>query len=176
VIAPAAEVLARDLAGLAVAENRARDEVTLVIGRERLLDALARARDAGFAVLTDLTAVDRLPAEPRFEVVYLVTNYTTPARVRIKVRLDAKEPVLPSATPVYPGANWLEREVFDMFGIRFDGHPQLTRILMPDDWEGHPLRKDFPLVEEPVHFVGHTPKVPSAIIPTTPRTRPTPSR
>jgi NADH-quinone oxidoreductase subunit C len=171
-----AEALARALAGLAEADERFRDEVTLVVPRERLLEALTQARDAGFAVLTDLTAIDRLPMEPRFEIVYLVTNYTTPARFRLKVRLHADDPVLPSAIPVYPGANWLEREVFDMFGIRFEGHPDLKRILMPDDWEGHPLRKDFPLVEEPVHFVGHVPKVPSAIIPKTPRTPPTPSR
>jgi len=174
VIASAAEALARDLAGLAEAEERFRDEVTLLIPRPRLLDALARAREAGFSVLTDLTAVDRLPQQPRFEVVYLVTNYGAPARLRLKVRVEAEDAVVPSAGPVYPGADWLEREVFDMFGIRFSGHPGLTRILMPDDWEGHPLRKDFPLVEEPVHFVGHTPKVPSAIIPKTRRTPPTP--
>ena len=174
--APAAEALARALAGLAEADERFREEITLLVPRERLLEALAQARDAGFAVLTDLTAIDRLPMEPRFEVVYLVTNYATPARLRFKVRVRTEDPIVPSAIPVYPGANWLEREVFDMFGIRFGGHPDLKRILMPDDWEGHPLRKDFPLVEEPVHFVGHVPKVPSAIIPTTPRTPPTPSR
>ncbi len=173
-IAPAAEALARDLAGLAEAEERFRDEVTLVIPPQRLLDVLARSREAGFAVLTDLTAIDRLPAEPRFEVIYLLTNYTTPARVRFKVRVGVDDPVLPSATPVHPGANWLEREVFDMFGIRFSGHSDLKRILMPDDWEGHPLRKDFPLVEEPVHFIGHTPKMPSEIIPKTSKMPSTP--
>ncbi|HLA25043.1 MAG TPA: NADH-quinone oxidoreductase subunit C [bacterium] len=175
-IAAAAEALARDLAGLAEAEERFRDEVTLIIPRERLLDVLARARDAGFAALTDLTAVDRLPQQPRFEVVYLLTNYAASARVRLKVRVDADDALVPSVESSYPGANWLEREVFDMFGIRFSGHPDLKRILMPDDWEGHPLRKDFPLVEEPVDFTGHTPKVPSAIIPKTPRTPPTPPR
>lgn len=175
-IAPAAEALARSLAGLAEADERFRDEVTLVLPRERLLDALAQARGAGFAVLTDLTAVDRLPEQPRFEVVYLLTSYAEAARVRLKVRVTEDDPVVPSAQPVYPAANWLEREVFDMFGLRFSGHPDLTRILMPDDWEGHPLRKDRPLVEEPVHFIGHVPKVPSAIIPRTRRTPPTPPR
>jgi NADH-quinone oxidoreductase subunit C len=176
VTGPAAEALARSLAGLAEADERFRDEITLVVSRERLLEALGQAREAGFAALTDLTAIDRLPVEPRFEIVYLVTNYTTPARLRFKVRVTADDPVVPSATPVHLSANWLEREVFDMFGIRFAGHPDLRRILMPDDWEGHPLRKDFPLVEEPVHFVGHVPKVPSAIIPKTRRTPPTPPR
>ena len=175
-IAPAAEALARDLAGLVEAEERFRDELTLRVAGGRLLETLTLAREADFRVLTDLTAIDRHPAEPRFEVVYLVTNTMTPARVRLKVSVEARDPVLPSAAPVYPGANWLEREVFDMFGIRFAGHPDLKRILMPDDWEGHPLRKDYPLVEEPVEFFGHTPKVPSAIIPKTPRTPPTPPR
>jgi NADH-quinone oxidoreductase subunit C len=176
VIAAAAEALARDLAGLTEVVDRFRDEVTLVIPRDRLIEALTHARDAGFRALTDLTAVDRLPAEPRFELVYLLTNYSDPARVRFRVRVAAGDAAVSSAVSIYPGANWLEREVFDMFGIRFSGHPDLKRILMPDDWEGHPLRKDFPLVEEPVHFAGHTPKVPSAIIPTTPRTPPTPPR
>jgi NADH-quinone oxidoreductase subunit C len=176
VIAAAAEALARDLATLTELVERFRDEVTLVIAGDRLLEALARARTGGFEVLTDLTAVDRLPAEPRFELVYLLTSYAAPARIRLKIRVADGEASAPSAVPIYPGANWLEREVFDMFGIRFSGHPALTRILMPDDWEGHPLRKDFPLVEEPVQFAGHTPKVPSAIIPRTPRTPPTPPR
>lgn len=152
--------------GDAVAEQlRFRDEVTVVVPVERLLWALWTAHAAGFTVLTDLTAVDRHPAEPRYEVVYQLTAIEPRARVRFKVRLPAADPVAPSATVVWPAANWLEREVFDMFGIRFDGHPDLRRILMPDDWEGHPLRKDYPLVEEPVQFAGHTPKVPSEIIP-----------
>ncbi|MDQ7818998.1 MAG: NADH-quinone oxidoreductase subunit C [Armatimonadota bacterium] len=145
-----------------------RDELTLVVSREDLLEALQAARAEGFVMLTDLTAVDRHPARPRFEVVYLLTALDPPARVRLKVRVEADDATVPSATGLWPGASWLEREVYDLFGIVFIGHPDLRRILLPDDWEGHPLRKDYPLVEEPVQFRGHTPKVPSQIIPRVP--------
>jgi NADH-quinone oxidoreductase subunit C len=145
-----------------------RDECTLVVSREALPAALEAARAEGFGMLTDLTAVDRYPAQPRFEVVYLLTALHPPARVRLKVRVDADDPTVPSATSLWPGASWLEREVYDLFGIVFSGHPDLRRILLPDEWEGHPLRKDYPLVEEPVQFRGHTPKVPSQIIPRVP--------
>ena len=160
-----AERLAQRLGDAVVERAEFRDELTLVVGRERILQALDTARGEGFRLLTDLTAVDRHPAQPRFEVVYLLTSPEQRARVRLKVRVTAEDAVVPSATGGWPAANWLEREVFDLFGIRFDAHPDLQRILMPDDWEGHPLRKDYPLVEEPVQFVGHTPKVPSQIIP-----------
>ena len=158
----------RALLDLAEAEVRFRDEVTLVVPPERILAALARAREQGFVLLTDLTALDRHPREPRFEVVYLLTALDPPARLRLRCPLPGTEPAAPSAVDLFPAATWLEREVFDMFGIRFPGHPDLRRILMPDDWEGYPLRKDFPLVEEPVQFVGHVPKPPSEIIPRTP--------
>ncbi|MDQ7844321.1 MAG: NADH-quinone oxidoreductase subunit C [Armatimonadota bacterium] len=162
------EEVAQAFRGLAEEEVRFRDELTLLVSRDSIRDALVRARDLGFLMLTDLTAVDRHPAEPRFEVVYLLTALDPPARLRLAMRLPGGDPTVPTAVEVYPGANWLEREVYDMFGIRFLGHPDLKRILMPDDWEGHPLRKDYPLVEEPVQFFGHTPKPPSAIIPRTP--------
>jgi NADH-quinone oxidoreductase subunit C len=167
-----AEALAQTLGPVVEEQVQFRDEVTLVVARDRILDALRAARDAGFTVLTDLTAVDRHPAEPRFEVVFLLMALELRARVRMKVRLPGADPVVASATGLWPAADWLEREVFDLFGIRFTGHPDLRRILLPDDWEGHPLRKDFPLVEEPVEFIGHTPKVPSEIIPKTPPKRP----
>lgn len=161
-----AEVL--DEARVEVAEFRG--ETTVVVPADRVLEVLRLLHDApdGRPVLTDLTAVDRHPATPRFEVVYLLTWYAPPVRLRVKTRADGDAPVVPSVTPLWPGANWLEREVFDLFGIRFEGHPDLTRILLPDDWEGHPLRKDFPLTEEPVQFIGHVPKTPSTIIPTSP--------
>lgn len=150
-----------------------RGEVTAIVPAGRAFDALLALRGAPdwTPVLTDLTAIDRFPAEPRFEVVYLLTGYAPPVRLRVKARLPGDAPVIASVTGLWSGANWLEREAYDMFGIRFEGHPGLTRILMPDDWEGHPLRKDFPLTEEPVQFNGHTPKVPSAIIPKSPPRR-----
>lgn len=159
------EDLAQRLGEMVIEQVRFRDELTLVVAPERILQALEAARGMGFSMLTDLTVVDRHPAQPRFDVVYLLTSITPPARLRFLVHLVAGQSVS-SATALWPGAGWLEREIFDLFGIRFDGHPDLRRILMPDDWEGHPLRKDYPLVEEPVEFRGHTPKVPSQIIPT----------
>jgi NADH-quinone oxidoreductase subunit C len=151
--------------GIPIAEFRG--EVTVTVPPERNLDALRLLLHApdGAPVLTDLTALDRFPEEPRFEVVYLLTWYAPPARLRVKAALTGDHPVIASATRLWDAADWLEREVFDMFGIRFEGHRNLTRILMPDDWEGHPLRKDFPLTEEPVQFIGHTPRTPSQIIP-----------
>ena len=148
-----------------------RGELTMYTAPERILEVLDTARGATETplMLMDLTAVDRHPVEPRFEVVYLLTVLDPPARLRIKTRVPGDRPVLPSATRLWAAANWLEREVYDLFGISFSGHPDLARILMPDDWEGHPLRKDFSLTEEPVEFVDHVPKVPSTIIP---RSRP----
>lgn len=167
-----ADALIQRLGDAVVDQIHFRDELTAVVPRERILSVLATARDAGFGMLTDLTAVDRHPAQPRFEVVYLLTASEQRARVRVKVRVSAEDAVVPSSAGLWLAANWLEREVFDLFGIRFEGHPDLRRILLPDEWEGHPLRKDFPLVEEPVEFIGHTPKVPSEIIPTSKPRRP----
>jgi NADH-quinone oxidoreductase subunit C len=162
-----AVLLAERLSGAEVIVTDFRGEVTVSVPGERTLDALRLLTDVveGAPVLTDLTAVDRHPDEPRFEVVYLLTWYAPAMRLRLKARVGGANPAVASATPLWAGANWLEREVFDMFGIRFEGHPNLTRILMPDDWEGYPLRKDFPLTEEPVEFVDHVPRTPSQIIP-----------
>jgi NADH-quinone oxidoreductase subunit C len=145
-------------------EERGRSIVLVTPGS--LLDVLRAARDhLGMNTLVDLTAWDRLPASPRFEVVYLVGCVGAADRLTVKVQVDGDPPRLASAVQIFPGAAWPEREVYDMYGITFDGHPDLRRILMPDDWEGHPLRRDFALSEEPVEFKGHTPKVPSEIIP-----------
>lgn len=95
--------------------------------------------------LSGVTAVDWHPMEPRFEVVYLLHSLERNERLRLKCRLSGEVPEIDSVTPVWRGANWYEREVFDLFGINFRNHPDPTRIMMPDEWEGHPLRKDFPV-------------------------------
>ena len=125
-----------------------RGDITIQVPADRVIEVLGWLRDApgGTPMLTDLTAVDRSPAEPRFEVIYQLTGYDPPVRVRVKVAVPDGAPVVASATRLWAGANWLERECFDMFGIVFAGHPNLKRMLLPDDWaEGHPLRKDYPL-------------------------------
>lgn len=101
-------------------------------------------QERGFR-LSAITCIDRYPLEPRFEVVYLLHSISGGERLRLKVAPDSGKPELPTVTSVWSGANWYEREVFDMFGVRFAGHPDLRRILMPDSWQGHPLRKDFPV-------------------------------
>jgi NADH-quinone oxidoreductase subunit C len=106
-----------------------------------LVSELARLAGEGYDFLVDLTAVDYPQRERRFEIVYLLHNFALNRRVMLKTSAADREPV-PSATAVHPGANWLEREVFDLFGIRFEGHPDLKRILLPDDWEGHPMRRE----------------------------------
>jgi len=117
---------------------------TVIVAAERLTDVATALRAAGFDFLNDLTATDWPPRAERFDVIYCLTAIRRAERLRVKVRLADGQPVA-SVTPIWPGANWLEREVFDMFGIRFDGHPDLRRILMPDEWQGHPQRKDYPL-------------------------------
>jgi NADH-quinone oxidoreductase subunit C len=125
-----------------------RDEMTVCIERAYIREACALLRDHAefpFNFLSDLTCVDWYPSEPRFEVIYHLLSTTKKERVRLKVRLHGSSPVVESITLVWPAANYFEREVFDLFGIRFTGHPYLRRLLMPEDWEGHPLRKDYPV-------------------------------
>ena len=125
-----------------------RDEMTIYIERSVISEACALLRDDAncpFNYLADVTCVDWYPSEPRFEVVYHLLSIPKRERVRLKVKLNGDGPALESVTSVWPGANYFEREVFDLFGVRFHGHPNLLRILMPEDWKGHPLRKDYPV-------------------------------
>ena len=125
-----------------------RGETTIVVPRELLRATAEHCRqDAGlqYNLLTDATCLDRYPNEPRFELNYHLVSIPRREKVRLKVKLSGNDPVVDSLVPVWPGANWLEREIFDLFGIRFSGHPDLRRILLPDDWEGYPLRRDYPV-------------------------------
>jgi NADH-quinone oxidoreductase subunit C len=134
-----------------------RGETTLVVARERVLEILALLRehpDTRLDRLSDLTAIDYLDLgrEPRFAVVYHLMSRSNYARLRLRAPVPEDDPWIDSVTRFYPSANWLEREVFDLFGIAFRGHPDLKRILMPDDWDGYPLRKDYPIGAEEVEF------------------------
>jgi NADH-quinone oxidoreductase subunit C len=125
-----------------------RDEISIYVERSCIKEAcelLRTDKTCPFNYLSDVTCVDWYPSEPRFEVVYHLLSIPNKERVRLKVRLDGNSPALESITPVWPAANYFEREIFDLFGVRFTGHPYLRRLLMPEDWEGHPLRKDYPV-------------------------------
>lgn len=131
-----------------------RDELTVYIDPPQLADVAAFIRDEPgllYNYLVSVVGVDYLPEYPRFAVAYHVYSMLYNRNIRLKVRLEDGEKV-PSVTPVWPTANWQEREAYDMFGIEFENHPDLRRILMPDDWDGHPQRKDYPLGYETVQF------------------------
>jgi NADH-quinone oxidoreductase subunit C len=123
-----------------------RGELTLEIDAHRIVSACGFLKhEQGFIRLSTLTAVDWYPSEPRFEVVYHLHSLEHNRRVRLKCKVAGTTPMIDSICSVWRSANWYEREVFDLFGIQFTNHPNLKRIMLPDDWEGHPLRKDFPI-------------------------------
>lgn len=123
-----------------------RGELTLEIAPARIVAVCGfLKRELEFARVSTVTGVDRGPAEPRFEVVYHLHSVARNQRLRLKCRLAGEAPEIDSVTGVWRGAGWYERETFDLFGIRFRNHPDLRRIMLPDDWEGHPLRKDYPV-------------------------------
>jgi len=123
-----------------------RGELTLEVAPAKIASICGFLKyDQQFVRLSTVTAVDRWPAEPRFEVVYHLHSVERNERVRVKCRIPEEAPAIESVTEVWRGANWYEREVFDLFGIRFVNHPNLLRIMLPEDWEGHPLRKDYPV-------------------------------
>lgn len=140
-------------------------ETTVHPAREQLVDIVRALRDEGWLMCLDVTGVDHLAnaspralpegvAAERFELVVTLINHAQRDRLRLKVQVPEDDPTVPSLFDVHPGTEALEREVFDMFGIRFEGHPDLTRILMPEDWDGHPLRKDYAVGRIPVQFKG----------------------
>jgi NADH-quinone oxidoreductase subunit C len=125
-----------------------RGELTVIVYREHLrpvAEFLLAEPNLAFTYLSDVTGVDRFPIEPRFELNYHLLSLSRREAIRLRVRLPGEDPVIESVVCVWPTANWHEREIFDLFGIRFEGHPNLRRMLLPDDWEGYPLRKDYPV-------------------------------
>ena len=131
-----------------VASHILRNELTLIVKKEHITDVarfLKENKELEFDFLSDLCGVDRIATDGVFEVVYHLYSIHKNHRVRIKALVPSEEPSIPTVTDVWKTANWHERETYDMFGITFDGHPDLRKILTPDDFEGHPLRKDYPL-------------------------------
>jgi NADH-quinone oxidoreductase subunit C len=118
---------------------------TVIVDAAQIVEVCRSLKDQGFERLATVTAVDRHPAEPRFEVVYHLHSIARNERLRLKCRLTSAAAEIDSVVSVWRSANWYEREVFDLFGIVFRGHPDLRRIMMPEDWDGHPLRKDYPI-------------------------------
>lgn len=136
-----------------------RGELTFHVRRERLVELCQVLRDdpaLRFELLSSVSGVDYLGTTDRLHAVYHLTSMTYRRRIRLEVSVPVEDPHIPSVTGVYPTADWQERETYDMFGIVFDGHPALTRILMPDDWDGFPQRKDYPLGGIPVEYKGAT--------------------
>ena len=141
------DVLSPLVSGTAYEAARSVDFATIYVPPDRLIATCAVLRDTpalGFNVLAEMTAADYFPRDPRFEVVYHLLSVPHRIRLRLKVRGTEKVAV-PTVQGIWPAAGWLEREIWDMFGIVFDGHPDLRRLLMPEDWEGHPQRKDYPV-------------------------------
>ena len=122
-----------------------RDELTLTVVPESIRTVAATVQAAGYNAFEDMTAVDWFPSEPRFQLSYHILSHKYKERIRLRTMVTGTEPAVESITPVWPGANYYEREVFDLFGVRFEGHPNLRRIMMPEEWAGHPLRKDYPV-------------------------------
>jgi NADH-quinone oxidoreductase subunit C len=134
----------KELGSLIIDAKWDRKELTLTVAAENIISAATAAKAAGYNFLEDVTAVDWYPSEPRFQITYHILSHTLKARLRLIARVAEGEAIA-SITSVWPSANFYEREVFDLFGVTFTGHPHLTRIMMPDNWNGHPLRKDYPV-------------------------------
>jgi NADH-quinone oxidoreductase subunit C len=122
-----------------------RGELSLTVESGTILEAAQALQETGYNFFEDMTAVDWFPAVPRFQLSYHLLSHAYKERIRLRALVEEANPELPSITPAWPAANYYEREVFDLFGIRFTGHPNLRRIMMPDEWEGYPLRKDYPV-------------------------------
>jgi len=142
---PAIAAIQAALPGALLDAKFDRGELTLKIAHEHIRAIAALVQKAGYNFLEDVTCVDYYPGEPRFQVIYHIVSHSLKARVRLAAPIESIDLEIDSIVPVWPSADFYEREVFDLFGIRFSGHPNLRRIMMPDEWEGHPLRKDYPV-------------------------------
>jgi NADH-quinone oxidoreductase subunit C len=142
---PAIAAIQAALPGALLDAKFDRGELTLKIAHEHIRATAVLVQKAGYNFLEDVTCVDYYPGEPRFQVIYHIVSHSLKARVRLAAPIESIDLEIDSIVPVWPSADFYEREVFDLFGIRFSGHPNLRRIMMPDEWEGHPLRKDYPV-------------------------------
>ncbi len=147
-----AQQLSEALSGSVLATSHAHGRAEIQIAPEQNVAVLAWLRAQGYSFLASLHGVDYYPHEPRLGVIYELLDMRNVDRVSVKARVSTDEPSIASVLELWPGADFPEREVYDMFGVRFDGHPDLRRILMPEDYEGHPQRRDFPVGGEPVLF------------------------
>jgi NADH-quinone oxidoreductase subunit C len=144
-----------DLAGAVLDTSYAKERAVLIVDADRILEVLTWLKDTpgqGYRFLSSLHVADYLPAEPRFGVHYEMLNRERVERLRVKAMLAGTSPQIDSVTELFPTANFQEREAFDFFGVVFHGHPELTRILLPEDYVGYPQRRDFPVGGEPVTF------------------------
>jgi NADH-quinone oxidoreductase subunit C len=146
------ELLAREVGDAAIETVYFRERATLVVDPRRIRTVLATLRAKGYAFLASVHGVDHYPEEPRLSVVYELLDMSRVDRLTVKLRVPSDAPTVESVTADWPTADHQEREVYDMFGVVFEGHPDLRRILMPEDYEGHPQRRDFPTGGEPVIF------------------------
>lgn len=142
---PAIQALAAQLPDAVLGARYDRQELTLTVARESIVAVCRAVQQAGYNFLADVTCVDWYPSNPRFRVTYHLLSHSLHRRLRLCVMVSEGDPSVDSITGVWPAANFYEREVFDLFGVRFGGHPNLRRIMMPEDYNGHPLRKDFPV-------------------------------
>jgi NADH-quinone oxidoreductase subunit C len=133
------------LATLATDAKYDRDELTITVARESIIAACQAVKQAGYNFFETVTAVDWYPSEPRFQITYHILSMSLKSRLRLIARLNSEDAAIDSIVDVWPSANFYEREIFDLFGVHFGGHPNLRRIMMPEDWQGHPLRKDYPV-------------------------------